>query len=407
MSFYIPVFLIILGLLAVFFRADFILILTYLLLGVFFIGRWWGVRALRLVVGKRHFTDHVFFGEKIPIALEIKNSSWLPVVWLQLYESLPVELITNQVGLQEVISLNPKGSIRYQYLLEARKRGMYRIGPLFLSSGDIFGLGRSESYQIKPDFLVVYPKIIPFAQVKLPSRSPMGTLRHYQPIYEDPTRVRGKRDYVSGDSLRQVDWKATATSGRLQVKIFEPSIALETEIFLNLNALDFEHHSRIDASELAIVVAASLATWVIKKKQSVGLITNGIEPINIEKNGLNPDQKTLQYPTMIFPRRGQSHLMRILETLAKVQVAETFPITNLIQEQIVNLAWGTTIILISPVFNEVFFEHLFQARRSGLNPVLVPCGPVVGVDEVRRKANYFGIPFYQIFNEQDLDMWRT
>jgi uncharacterized protein (DUF58 family) len=218
--------------------------------------------------------------------------------------------------------------------------------------------------------------------------------------------VRGKRDYVSGDSLRQVDWKATATSGRLQVKIFEPSIALETEIFLNLNTFDYEHHSRIDASELAIVVAASLANWVIKKKQSVGLITNGIEPVDSEITGIEPDQKN-HFPTMIYPRRGQSHLMRILETLAKVQMAETFPITNTIQEQIVNLAWGTTIILISPVFDEVFFETLFQARRSGLNPVLLPCGPVVGVDEVRRKANYFGIPFYQIFNEHDLDMWRT
>ena len=51
--------------------------------------------------------------------------------------------------------------------------------------------------------------------LSLPSHSPLGTLRHTQPIFEDPSRVTGKRDYISGDSLRRVDWKATAATGRL------------------------------------------------------------------------------------------------------------------------------------------------------------------------------------------------
>ena len=407
MSYYIPVFLILLAILAVLFRADFILVLTYLLLGVFFVGRWWGSHSLKNVAGKRFFTNHVFFGEQIPVKLEIKNSSLLPVVWLQIQESLPVELTIKQRNLHEVISLNPKGTSIYHYSLEGRKRGLYQIGPLFLSSGDIFGLGKSETSYINSDYLVVYPKIISLVNVKLPSRSPMGTLRHYQPIYEDPTRVRGKRDYVSGDSLKQVDWKATAASGRMQVKLYEPSIALETVIFLNLNSLDFEPHSRIDSSELAIIVAASLANWVTRKKQSVGLVTNGIEPINPLNSGLLAAPLPYQNPSPIPPRRGQGHLMRILEVLARVQVAETFPITQIVREQSANLPWGTTIIMITPKFDEIFFESIFQASRAGLKAVLIPCGPVIGVDDARRKANYFGFPFYQIFKEKDLDIWRN
>jgi hypothetical protein len=96
--------------------------------------------------------------------------------------------------------------------------------------------------------------------VRLPSRSPIGTLRHTQPIFEDPSRVRGKRDYTTGDSLRRVDWKATATTGRLQVKQFEPSIALETALFLNLNADEYLQRTRLDATELAIVIAARSPT---------------------------------------------------------------------------------------------------------------------------------------------------
>ena len=55
---------------------------------------------------------------------------------------------------------------------------------------------------------------------------------------------------------------STAVAGRLQVKLFEPSIALETAIFLDLDANVYSLRARYDISELAIVIAASLANWV-------------------------------------------------------------------------------------------------------------------------------------------------
>src|SRR3972149_2468824 len=67
-----------------------------------------------------------------------------------------------------------------------------------------------------------------------PPQSPMGNLPPPQPIFEDPSRVIGKRDYVAGDSLQRVDWKATAVVGRLQVKQYQPSTARETLIVLSL-----------------------------------------------------------------------------------------------------------------------------------------------------------------------------
>lgn len=406
MAFYIPLFLIVLALIAVFFRADFILVLTYLLLGVYFLGRFWGSRALRNVVANRKFVDHVFYGEKINVDIEIRNQSWMPVVWLQIHESFPLSLASGQRSLQEVISLRPKDTVHYRYELFGKKRGVYPIGPLFLSSGDIFGLGNPETRQLSANNLVVYPRIVTLTNIRLPSQSPMGTLRHTQPIYEDPSRVRGKRDYVSGDSLRAIDWKASAASGRLQVKLFEPSIALETSIFLDLNSLAYERQSRINATELAIIVAASLANWIVSKKQSVGLVTNGMEQGFDFRNAGNEGNNPFETPIPIPPHRGQGHLMRILEVLARVQVVESLPIVNLLQQECPSLVWGTTVVLITPMIDEDLFEGIFQAKRSGLKTVLMPCGPVPGVDDIHKKADFFGIPFHQIFTENDLDQWR-
>lgn len=394
MSEFIIFFLIVLAIIAAFLRADFVLILIYILLGIYAVGRWWSRRALKAVSVSRAFNHRVFLGENVHVDLEIINRGMLPVVWLQLQENLPVALsITG--SFQQVVSLGPGEHIKFKYLLLGRRRGYYDVGPLRLYSGDIFGLTAEQERLMEGDHLIVYPKIIPLTKVSLPSRSPLGTMRHKQPIFEDPTRVLGKRDYVAGDSLRRVDWKATATTGRMQVKLFEPSIALETAIFLNLNAAEYNYRTRFDATELGIVVAASLANWITGLRQSVGLNTNGIDPLQEDTS-----------PQPVPPRRGRAHLMRILDVLARIQVVETFSFVKLLHQQMVNLSWGTTLIILTPQIDDELFDTLFQARRSGLNTVLVPCGPIGGLSELRRRANYFGFPLFHILNERDLDIWR-
>lgn len=394
-------FLVVLALFAALLRADFVLTLIYLLLGVYLAGRWWNRHSRGSVGVRRAFNRRAFLGEQVPVRLEIENKSWLPVVWLQFHESLPQELLLG--GLQRrVISLGPHERASFDYLLEGRRRGYYAIGPLLTHTGDLFGLSGVEEQRYAADHLTVYPKIIPFSRVGLPSRAPMGALRHTQPLFEDPSRVFGKRDYVSGDSLRRVDWKASAAARRLLVKLFEPSIALETMLLLDLNSAEYEARTRLDASELAIVTAASLANWVTGRRQAVGLATNGLDPLKTAdatgRPGCSPDP--------LPPGRGRAHLMRLLDLLARVQVGESRPLVELLGRQIVHLSWGTTLILITAHFDDALFDGLFQARRAGMNAVLIPCGPYPAAQETRRRAEAFGFPYYELLAERDLDRWR-
>lgn len=399
MSDYLLLFLILLGLVAAVLRADFVLTVIYLLLGVYALGQGWSRRALRHVRVARSFNRRAFLGEKVPVRLEISNASFLPVVWLQFHESLPQELSLS--GLQRrVISLGPREQSRFEYMLEGRRRGYYPIGPLMVRSGDLFGISPEEEIRFSSDFLTVYPRIVPLTRVWLPSRSPLGTLRHHQPVFEDPSRVIGKRDYIAGDSLRRVDWKSTAATGRMQVKLFEPSIALETVIFLNLNSAEYDLRSRLDGTELGIIAAASLANYVVGQRQAVGLATNGLDPqageSGISRGGF----------AAIPPRRGRGHLMRILDVLARVQTGETFPLVELLRRELVNLSWGTTLIVITPWMDDELFDGLFQARRAGMNAVLVPCGFFPGAQEARHRADSFGFPYFELLTERDLDLWR-
>jgi len=387
-------FLLVLLAAAIFLVEDFVFVLLYLFLGVYLVGRWWGARSLSGVSARRDFERRAFLGERVQVRLRIENASRLPLAWLQVRESLPVGLGAGG-PFQRLAPLGPRGSLELDYTLDCQKRGYYQLGPLALFSGDVLGAAPVQQLSVEPDYLTVFPRIIPLSHVSLPSHSPLGTLRHMQPVFEDPSRARGKREYVTGDSLRRVDWKASAASGRLQVKLFEPSIALQTVLFLDLNARAYSLRGRFDLAELAIVAAASLASWLVSARQAVGLATNGGDPL-LENAP----------PPPLPPRHGRAHLLRLLETLARLQAAETCPLAQLLQEQTSGLSWGATLVVITHQIDEAVFDSLFQLRRAGMSASLIQIGLSAGYQEARAKAHSFGFPIHQALDERDLQRWR-
>jgi uncharacterized protein (DUF58 family) len=387
-------FMLVLFIIALLVRDDFIFTIVYLLAGVYIFGRIWSSRALRSLAHERSFTGKAFCEEEVPVQLTVSNRGWLPMIWLRLNESLPTE-IAPVVPVKQVLSLGPRSQVIFDYSLRARKRGYYKVGPLFASTGDLLGLAGEQRWESSQDVLIVYPRILRLSSLRLPSSSPLGTLRHTQPVYEDPSRVYGKRGYVAGDSLRRVDWKATAATGQMQVKLYDPSISLTTEIVLGLNGNEYDPHGWADATELAIVVAASMADWVVRNMQTVGLATNGLDPMSDQEGFTN-----------ISPRKGQAQLVRILEVLARIQVGETPPLIDVIQQQRQQLPWGTTLVLVCGQADDRLFEQVFRCRRGGLNMMLVLVGQTGNIRATKERCEHFAIPFQHIRNELDLDPWR-
>jgi uncharacterized protein (DUF58 family) len=385
--------LFVLLLIAAWMRGDFSLTLIYLVLGGLVAGYWWSRRTLTQVKTRRRFNTHAFLGEKIKVDLHVQNNGWLPIPWLELRETLPVAL-AGPHSFRSVIHLPAQGDAKFEYSMDASKRGYYPLGPLFISTGDILGLSDTLQAESEAEYMVVYPRIVPFTSLDIPSRSPQGTLRHSTPLFEDPTRVFGKRGYVSGDSLRRIDWKASASTGHLQVKLFEPSIALETCIILNLNTDDYYYRSRIDSTELAIVIAASISNWIIEKKQMVGITVNGRDPLTGNDR-----------PQPLSPRKGKQHLMHLLETLARVDAIGDSSLVTLLQQQRYQQAWGTTLIVITGQAGEDVLNELHHARREGQNAILILAGRDSTDDAIRQRGKSLGIAVHSIATERDLQIW--
>ena len=259
-------------------RLDFIFYIAYVCVGIFVLSRWaipYTLNKLRL---KRNFSDHAFLGETVTVRVHWHNTARLTLPWVEFTESIPPGLRIGE-PVQQVITLAGRKEREFSYQIQAGRRGYYCLGPLRLTAGDLFGLTNGSTGYLEPDYLTVYPQIIPLTRLGLPSRLPFGTIASRQRLFEDPARPMGVRDYHAGDSQRHINWKVSAHSDHLLVKRFQPAISLETAVLLNLHKPDFQQQDWQYHSEWAIVTAASLAAHLIDQRQPTGLITNGIDPL--------------------------------------------------------------------------------------------------------------------------------
>lgn len=154
----------------------------------------------------------------------------------------------------------------------------------------------------------------------------------------------GISPYVPGDDVRWIEWRATARSGRAQVKRFAAQSHRARMIVIDLRPdLYFGTRDRLMAKTAALV-GARLGWESLALQEPVGLAVPGFEPIH--------------------PRRGKRHLLRLLNHLLQCYdvASATQPTTSIaevIEEACALVHRGDELTLVSdfgeqdPAFDEV------------------------------------------------------
>lgn len=366
---YFGPFILLLLLVALFFRVEFFFTILYFVAAIYLLSRLWMRGAARQLQGARHFVDRAFTDDRVAVRLTIRNNGPLPLLWLEIDELLPVEIRAAPFE-RRVIALAGRATWHCDYTLVCYRRGRYTIGPTLLQTGDPLGIARQGLRLARHDDLLVYPRVVPLPRLGLPTRSPLATLPATAPLFEDTSRVIGTRDYQRGDPLRRVHWTATARTGQLVVKQYQSAIARETQICLDLREGGYLPRSRYDAIELAIVVAASLANHlIVREGLPVGLTTLTYEHA---PGGEQAQARAFTLP----PRKERAHLIGILETLAEVRMvgAEAPPLATLLRRERLGLSWGGTVVVVTGRGDDALTDALLGLRRGGLALAVILVG---------------------------------
>jgi uncharacterized protein (DUF58 family) len=339
-------------------RSEIFFYLLFVLVGLQVVAWIWVRAAARGVRWSRIAPAAAFPGEPVEVALVVRNDSVVPIPWLLLSESVPTALRTSP-AVRQVVTLAARGERRLAYTVEGRRRGLYKLGPLTMRTGDVLGLFEQPLAGEAADSLVIYPQVFPLHELGLPAALPFGVRPAPASLFTDPARPAGARPYAPGDSVRQIDWKSSARAGGLQVRRHEPAIARETLLAVAFSRGEFPGRFAYDSLERAVVAAASIAADLIARGQPVGLCTSGYDPI-------------AEAPAApITPGVGRPHLIELLRLLGRLEAPPTGDLLAALGPATASLGWGSTVVVVAASGDQALVERLLPLRRRGLHAALV------------------------------------
>jgi uncharacterized protein (DUF58 family) len=341
---------------------------------------WQRYGLVRVYYSRRFSRTRAFPGEEVTLEITVENAKLLPMPWLEIEDELPLSLdypgldvqpsnLPNIGILHTYFTAGPYERVRRRYRVRCPQRGYHRLVRVRLVTGDVFGFTSIEEQRETDDYLLVYPRVVPVVELGLPPKQPFGDERPRRPLVEDPMRFRGVRPYTPGDPPRHIHWRASARTGNLQSKQFEPSALPTLALFLDVNTFErFWEGLDPERLELAISAAASLAAHGLEEGRQVGLYVNA----PLARGGRS---------VRLAPGRHPSQLGRILDALALIVPHTGNRIEALLAEEARRLPWGATVVALTGYVTEGLEDELARLHRTGHAVTLIAFGRRPGLED--------------------------
>jgi len=172
-------------------------------------------------------------------------------------------------------------TVRFECPLSPHARGRYEYGPVVLGQSDPFGLVTARWAVGGRHELVVTPRVIPLPGRGLASMLGGGEALERQRLLNQNSDELIAREYRPGDSLRRVNWPATARHGEIMVRQEEHRsdsgvrFVLDTLAPGDAGAREGERARRASTFELGVEVAASVCTHLLAAGYRVDVVELG------------------------------------------------------------------------------------------------------------------------------------
>lgn len=334
------------------------------------VARGWAYLSLRAVRLSCAVSAHrAFPADEIQFSVEIDNAKLLPLSWLEAEIAMPAELVpgdellgTDNEGascLRFATALGPYRKAVLRRPIACLKRGYHRIGAGTLRSSDVFGLFIRTRAFATGEALVVYPRIHPVSELGLPAYQPLGAARDPRRLFEDPGRPMALRPYTPETPFKAIAWSASARTGELMARQCEPTVSLDTALYLAVDSFGPQDEVLF---EMAVSAAASIASHELENRRQVGIFANGLQADGtgavVVPASRAPDQQTV-----------------ILERLARLgrEPSETF--RAFLDATLPATAGRATLAVIARQFDAALLERLRQLHERGRPVVLLQAGP--------------------------------
>ncbi|WDV47058.1 DUF58 domain-containing protein [Clostridiaceae bacterium M8S5] len=239
--------------------------------------------------------------DTVVIDYNVYNSSIFPIPFMIVSDEIPKRL-SRIASKNEIYQANPFETTIISREIVSEHRGQYDLSELKLKIGDVFGLVKREVILRDPIKLKVYPKIYPLEEYKIDMVKSFGKIISNKKIYEDYSNFRNLKEYIPGDSVKLIDWKASAKNDELYIKKFDSSSKIKIHIYLDFKFSKFKSDKTSDIEEKLAECAISLSYHMLKKGFETVFTTYTEKRVNIAGRNLNAIGSFLEVLSIIRPK---------------------------------------------------------------------------------------------------------
>jgi len=251
--------------------------------------------------------------------------------------------------------------------LRCSRWGLYDVGDLEVRARDPFRLVVWETRLQRPHHVKAYPRQETVSRILTPVETQAFAGSEVARLKGEGVEYADIRDYVPGDRLRSINWRASARKGGLVVNERHPERNTDVVLFVDSFAdVQGEDRSTLDD---AVRASTTLATHYLERRDRVGLVAFG---------------GVLRW---LRPGMGIGQRFRLVETLLETGVEPTYTWRhiNVIPARI--LPPKALVLALTPLVDPRFVTAVEDLRARGFDLVVIEVDPVGLVESGRSKAD--------------------
>ena len=291
-------------------------------------------------------SDNIFEDGTMSVKFIIKNTG-LGIGFVEIYDSLPPQARIIKGSNYTLLYMKPWQEVSFEYSLKLPLRGHYHLGPVKMRVKDAFDLFYNERFEESIHSFSVFPQVEVLEEQVITSRAPK-LLSGAMPlnVIGTGTEFYSLREFVPGDSLRSVNWKALAKKGKMMVNETVREDVMDVILLLDAREVSAVGGGRDTPLEMSCRAAATYAKQLLDERNNVALMVYGesIERVDLD--------------------RGEHHLFKILTALSSAKPQGNLKLQIVLKDLLPHLPSGSPIILFSSLDDDHTISEAFTSTIS-------------------------------------------
>ncbi len=278
-----------------------------------------------------------------------------PVDRLELMLELPqaMEVVDGDAG-QALRLVSPEREI--PVALRCTRWGNFDLGTVDVRARDAFRLVVWEARAVNPQRLKAYPRPLSLQRVLAPLQTQAFAGSEVARTKGEGVEYADIRDFVPGDRVRSINWRASARRQGLVVNERHPE--RNTDVVLFVDSFTDVHGDGMSVLEEAVRAAASLATRYLERRDRVGLVGFG---------------GVLRW---LRPGLGTTQRYRLIETLLETGVEPTYTWRDVSLIPAKVLPPASLVLALTPLVDPRFVAALEDLRARRFDVAVVEVDPI-------------------------------